>query len=397
MEGWYYRLTIPDQNASFAFIVSIEDAGNPKSDLRLACMQVVGPDDSYIVQADRDDTKFWAAKHQQALGYTFKLYDHVNPEDMKRATVLERDQWLKSVKSGFQILPRSVLGRLEGHDGTKGGVLDGQGIPGYCEFDFTVQPVCGWGDAKSTGGWLSRFSIFEPHWQVTVADGNATGRVLWQNKSYNFVDAKFYAEKNWGAALPCKWYWTQCNSFGGYQQLSVTAGGGIRGIPFGGRESLGMVCVHYNNVFYEATPWTGEMSWNVSTWGSWEMLGKSIFGERPFEAQLSLRVDPQRTTGLVFRAPTPDEGMVYFCRDTFEAETQLVLWELEWDEAKNEFVRKSGPPLIDAKSFHGGAEVGGGPWWDTWTASSRVSKPILSLLRFPLRFQALQRKILRKS
>mmetsp|Transcript_10391 Transcript_10391/g.13756 ORF Transcript_10391/g.13756 Transcript_10391/m.13756 type:complete len:492 (-) Transcript_10391:46-1521(-) len=400
MEGWYYRLTIPEKNVSFAFIISIEDAGNPKSNLKLACIQVVGPDDTYLVQADKDDTKFWASKSQQALGYPFSYKPNVvDDKERKKLTALDAEEWRNTIESGFQISPTSFLGRIQGHDGTKGGVLDGQGIPGFCEFDFSVDPVCGWGNARSTGGWLSHFSVFEPHWQVTMADGNATGRIIWQNKTYDFTNAKFYAEKNWGAALPSKWYWTQCNSFDGsrFQQLSVTAGGGVRGIPFGGKESLGMVCVHYNNAFYEATPWTGEMQWNVTTWGSWELKGKSIYGDRPFEAHVSYQVDPQKNPGLIFRAPTPDEGMVYFCRDTFEAATKLTLWELEWDRNQKQFVRKRGPPLIaGATSSQGGAEVGGGPWWDTWTATSKVSKPVLALLRFPLQVQSLPQRIFRR-
>ena len=235
--------------------------------------------------------------------------------------------------------------------------------------------------------------MFEPHWQVTLADARASGRITWQNRTYNFSDAKFYAEKNWGAALPAKWYWTQCNSFEGFDNLSVTAGGGVRGIPFGGKESLGMVAIHYNNTFFEATPWTGDMSWNVTKWGSWELTGRSIYEEPFFEAKVSytLRNDQD---GLVFRAPTPDEGMVYFCRDTFEAMTTLTLWELEWDKGLRQFVRKESPPLIDgATSLQGGAELGGGPWWDTWTATSKVSKPVLVLLRSPLLLQKLRRRI----
>lgn len=157
MEGWYYRLTLP--NASFALIISIEDAGNPRSDLKLACMQVVGPDDSYLVQADRDDTKFWASKKEQSLGYTFSYFPNVTvDETLRKATFLERDTWYRTVESGFQISPTSFVGKLQGHDGSQGGVLEGQGTPGDCEFDFTVTPICGWGNGKSTGGWLSHFS-----------------------------------------------------------------------------------------------------------------------------------------------------------------------------------------------------------------------------------------------
>ena len=394
MEGWYYRLTTSE--GSFAIIPSIEDAGNPKSDLKLACIQIVGPDNTYLVQADVDDTKFWAWKKQQGLGFTFDYEPDANVDCT--TTALEPFDWHRVVKSGFQILPDRFLGKIHGHDGSMGGVLPGQGVPGTCSFDFSVKPICGWGDTKGpqkrTGGWLSRFAIFEPHWQVTLADGRATGTITWQNRTISFVDAPFYAEKNWGAALPSKWYWTQCNSFPGYEQLSVTAGGGIRKLPFGGREALGMVCVHVNGTFYEATPWTGSMSWKVETWGNWELSGRSVFTDRPFEVEISYRVDPSITPGLVFRAPTPDEGMVLFCRDTFEAQTTLTLWELVWDKETKEYIRKPGPPLIDqATSNVGGAEVGGGPWWDTWKATSQVSKPVMFALRLPLRAQALINKI----
>jgi tocopherol cyclase len=312
---------------------------------------------------------------------------------------MKKEEWYDKVESGFQILPTSLLGRIRGHDGTNGGVLEDQGVPGSCDFDFSITPVCGWGDAgtaeqKSTGGWLASFAVFEPHWQVTMADARATGRVTWKNRTYDFVDAPFYAEKNWGKALPAKWYWTQCNSFDGYNQPSVTAGGGIRQIPFGQKEALGMVCVHYNGAFYEAVPWTGTMEWKVATWGSWLMTGKSTVGDRPFEVEVTYTCDPDDIPGMVFRAPTPDEGMVYFCRDTFEAKTTLTLWELEWDAGQKQFVRKTGAPLIDrAISSQGGAEVGGGPWWDEWNRESRVKQPIKALLQFPFRLQAIRRRI----
>lgn len=95
-------------------------------------------------------------------------------------------------------------------------------------------------------GWLSSFPVFEPHWQVTIADALATGSVIWNGTKYAFENQPFYAEKNWGDALPSKWYWTQCNSFDNNEdELSVTGGGGIRKLPFGREEELGMIAVHY--------------------------------------------------------------------------------------------------------------------------------------------------------
>lgn len=398
-EGWYYRLTLPEEGVSFAFIISIEDPGIIDSDLKLACVQVIGPNNGYLVQADRDDTKFWAWKHQQALGFVFE-YD-TDPSDTT-ITAMDPAEWNETVKSGFQVLPTHLQGKIDGHDGTKGGVLSGQGNPGSCKFDFDFTPLIGWGDAngeqsKSTAGWLASFAVFEPHWQVTVADARATGTVTWQNTTFLFKDAPFYAEKNWGAALPEKWYWTQCNSFHGFcgkgePPLSVTAGGGVRQTPIG-KESLGMICVHYDGVFYEAVPWTGTMEWEVSTWGSWILKGKCTTGERPFEVEFTCKCDPDENPGLVFRAPTPDDGMVYFCRDTFEADCELSLWELVWNDDSKSFVRL-GPPVLDAVgSCQGGAEVGGGPWWDTWCRVSDMRQPLKALVQLPYRINRWRRKL----
>ena len=400
MEGWYYRLTLPDQNVSFAFIISIEDPGHrPPSELRLACIQVVGPNDEYIVQGDRDDTLFWAWNRVQGLGCTFSYRDNVaNVDVLKEQTALTRERWLKSVDSGFQILPNSLLGRVRGVDGTKSDILDDTDEILECDFDFSVTPICGWGGSqesqqKSLAGWLSKFPVFEPHWQVTLADARATGSVRWRDKVYTFTDAPMYAEKNWGAALPEKWYWTQCNAFQGYEQLSVVAGGGIRKIPFGKKEALGMVSVHYNGVLYEAVPWLGGMSWEVAPWGSWKMTGNNTMSDQPFEVEVTYTCDPEESPGLVFRAPTPDEGMVRFCRDTFEAHCTLTMWELDWDGSQQKFFRKEGKPLIDhAESIHGGAEVGGGPWWDVWKSDSRLKPIVKALLRLPYKLKRTTRK-----
>jgi hypothetical protein len=138
------------------------------------------------------------------------------------------------------------------------------------------------------------------------------------------------------------------------------------------------------------------MKWKVAVWGSWELQGYGT-GSHPFEATVAFECDPSTTPGLVFRAPTPEEGMVYFCRDTFEAKCTLTLWELVWDPATKEYVRKAGPPLIDrATSSQGGAEVGGGPWWDVWEGDSTLKQPIRGLLRLPVRVSNLRRRLFRR-
>ena len=129
-------------------------------------------------------------------------------------------EWRVAVESGFQILPFHIQGRLDGHDGTLGGVKANQGKPGIADFDFEVTPVAGWGNYPplssignekfvaneslpnskhnrqySTAGWLASYPVFEPHWQITMAHARATGSVNWNGTVYEFEDAPFYGEK----------------------------------------------------------------------------------------------------------------------------------------------------------------------------------------------------------
>ena len=139
-----------------------------------------------------------------------------------------------------------------------------------------------------------------------------------------------------------------------------------------------MVSIHYNGDFYEGVPWMGGMSWTVDPWGRWVLEGNSTLGERLFAAKVVYEAEDE---GLVFRAPTQEEGLVRFCRDTFDAKCTVWLWELRRNTTNGSYERV---PIIDgAVSYQGGAEVGGGPWWDTWSGESRLKRPVKLLLRLP--------------
>ena len=87
------------------------------------------------------------------------------------------------------------------------------------------------GRATSTAGWLSSLPVFEPHYQITMAHGLATGWIETNGARVEFAKAPAYSEKNWGGAgFPSRWFWLQCNSFRDVQGLSVTATGGNRGV-----------------------------------------------------------------------------------------------------------------------------------------------------------------------
>ncbi|KAL7479167.1 hypothetical protein ACHAW6_004907 [Cyclotella cf. meneghiniana] len=385
-EGWYYRLTLPQYNESFVFIFSIEDAGRfirntqrkssssrtrklfrslrrkrVKSPLTLACMQLLGPQDTYLVQSHDDDTKFWAWKHAQGLGCTFHWKE---PGDNHRGVAaMSPQEWRETVRSGFQ-----------NHGGNY-----------YRQY--------------STAGWLASYPVFEPHWQITMAHARATGTLKWNGTLYQFYDAPFYGEKNWGGAFPTKWYWAQCNSFENHPDLAFTAGGGIRQLPFSflsrkRTETLGMIGIHFNGTFYEIVPWTGEMEWKVWPWGRWEFRGRCTDKSgKQFEAEV-VAFTEEDVSGVLLRAPTKDEGMQYFCRDSGFGRVTLSLWMLEWDDDIGDYVRKREQPLIDrAQSNQCAVEVGGGPWWDVWSVSSKMSSSLKWMVRLPYRLRNTLRRM----
>ena len=85
-----------------------------------------------------------------------------------------------------------------------------------------------------------------------MAHGRSSGRIEWGGQTYEFEDAPSYAEKNWGAGFPRRWFWVQCNSFEegdlrpeGTADISVTATGATRKLPGPlGEEDVALIGVH---------------------------------------------------------------------------------------------------------------------------------------------------------
>ena len=61
---------------------------------------------------------------------------------------------------------------------------------------------------------MTALSVFEPHWQVTMAHGLASGWIETDGDRVEFSDCPAYSEKNWGGAgFPLKWWWTSATRF----------------------------------------------------------------------------------------------------------------------------------------------------------------------------------------
>lgn len=381
-EGWYWRVTLPSDGQSFALIYSIEDPVGNRATAGVGA-QVMGPDDGYLLQYSPDVVRFWAEPHSLALGAVFRARSEPEPAPGARAPTgqlaglmrpLPAEEWDARVEEGFQATQTwhqgRILAREAGAAGDLRSTVDG------CRWAFSVRPVAGWGRAggrqQATAGWLAALPVFEPHWQVLMAHGLASGWIEWGGKRYTFENAAAYAEKNWGGGFPKRWVWVQCNTFEGEEEASVTAVGALRGllgVP-GVEEEVGLIGIHHRGSFYEFLPNNGEVEWEADPWGRWRISACNREHEALVEATCA-------SPGTPLRAPTADLGLAPFCRDSFGGQVRMRVWPCG---------RRDSPPLLDCRSIGKSCavEVGGGPWWSTWNVKADMAEPVRLLLGLPL-------------
>jgi len=336
-EGWYYRVTIPEIEQTFAFMYSIEDpiGGKPHSG---GAAQILGPNDEYIWRTFPDVNKFWAKNDVLALGHWGKTDLQSQPLYLLPA------EFHRYIQEGYQAT--ATLNQ---------GIIRDPATGNYCRWQYEIKPVYGWGNKgqlqQSTAGIVSFLPIFEPGWQILMAHGKASGWIDWNGKIYEFTNAPAYSEKNWGGAFPQKWFWLNCNSFDGEPDLALTAGGGRRGVLWW-MESVAMIGLHYQDKFYEFVPWNSQVSWNIQPWGRWQMQARNF----NYEIELT---GTTHLPGTPLRAPTAN-GLMFCCRDTMQGKLDLELREVSGTKFKT---------ILKAHSFLCGLEVGGGSWNNSWQSS----------------------------
>lgn len=182
----------------------------------------MGPDDGYLLQFSPDTSIFWADPQSLSLGATFKAGSSTGSSNSTGwATTQQRQQhggiasfaglaggaggplppseFDALVEEGFQATQTWHQGRIVACEAGAAGDLKST-VDG-CRWAFSVTPVSGWGPSdgrqKATAGWLAALPVFEPHWQVLMAHGVASGWIEWGGKRYSFENAACYAEKNW--------------------------------------------------------------------------------------------------------------------------------------------------------------------------------------------------------
>jgi len=330
-EGWYYRLTLPAIEQTFAFMYSIEDPIGDRANSGGA-VQILGIDETYLCRILPQVGKFFADRYQLAFGHWHKTNLNLKPQ------LLSPEKFQAEIQEGYQATANLNQGSVYNPVRNE-----------YCRWEYRIEAVYGWGNAQqpqqSSAGLLSSLPIFEPGWQITMAHGLATGWIEWRGEKYEFTNAPAYSEKNWGSSFPQKWFWLNCNSFEGVENLALTAGGGIRQVLWW-EEEVALIGIHYQGKFYEFAPWNSEVIWQIEPWGKWQLQGKS---DR-YEITLVGTTD---SLGTYVRTPTA-KGLVFNCRDTTKGKLSIVLSE------------RNGRTIIEAKSDRAGLEVGGADWTQAW-------------------------------
>jgi len=329
-EGWYVRLILPSSGESFAFMYSIENPAGNGGHYSGGAVQILGPGESatapdqLIWRTFPSVKSFWASPSQFALGHWGK-YAGNGP-----ARPLPSQEFFAIVPEGYQINQNQHQGQIT--DGDR-----------RCRWQFTVEPSITWGNPqripRATAGWLSFLPLFDPGWQILLAQGRGQGWLEWQDKRYEFDQALVYAEKNWGCSFPSRWFWLQTNHFPDHPSLSVTAAAGER-LVLGRPEEVGLIGVHHQGSFYEFAPGHSTIiTWDVARWGHWRLQASNS----KYWLELLGKTEDK---GSLVHTPTA-QGLQLNCRDTTRGHLRLRLGKIGQSL------------MVQGESQTAGLEVGG--------------------------------------
>jgi len=307
-EGWYYRLTLPQQGQCFAFMYEVS-VRPPRSQLQGA-VQVLGKDDQLIFAELDPRGKFDLSYKDLALRYT--------PADGSRFNL------------NFDLSDRQHSGHIA-KDNYE------------CVWNFRISSLIpSWGE---TMGWLSYLPIFEPYWQILLPYGLAEGEVAWNGIVYGFRNAPLYAEKNWGVSFPLKWFWLQCHSFSEcHEPINLVSAGAVRWV-MGRMTQVAMIALWWHGKVYAFLPENSDLWVSVSPWGSWCVQGYNSIYRMEIEA-----IAPCPPTPVA--VPTQN-GRDFRCRDTGRGILQLSLWQ-------------GATRLLKVSSETAALETGGDNWQGIW-------------------------------
>ncbi len=335
-EGWYYRLSLPEIGESFATIYSIEDphGGSPFSQ---GAVQVLGRL-GLLVETFPQVADFWGDQERLAFGHTRSSAAPI------REALDPSDFWVR-IHTGYQATDRLNQGRIITPEGKS------------VVWEYTIEPVIGWGRNQATMGHLSYLPVYEVGWQVSLAHGWAAGYLQWEEVTYSFTRAPVYIEKNWSLGFPEIWFWLQCNSFTIHQgapdvNLTVTSGGGVRRTLIWEDEQA-MVGLHYQGRFYDFRAETGTVRWSARVdrtgAGLWQVWGYADGYEIEIEAR-SVQIHS-------LLGPSENETLHPISLQSLTGDLTLRLYRGRYPGNRL---------ILEARSGLAAVEAGGDGWTGSW-------------------------------
>lgn len=196
-----------------------------------------------------------------------------------------------------------------------------------------------WPKAFGGGGVFSAIPFLNQYWHPYYLGGRATGTVQYAGESWSFTDAKLYAERNWGAGFPLRWWWGQAHDFGD-ADVCVAFSGGLLSLGPIARDVNGIVVRLGTKVIRMTPPVLVRSQIGDNLW--------SLRGRSP-RYEIELEGDGRHLPPHVLPVPLPAE------RRNIDTDFEHLGGRLRCT------VRESGRLLFDGTSELAGLEVGTRP------------------------------------
>jgi tocopherol cyclase len=98
--------------------------------------------------------------------------------------------------------------------------------------DLSFDRLVRWPLALGGGGLLSMLPFLGQYWHPHLLGGRVQGTVLAGEHAWVVHGADLYAEKNWGAGFPSRWWWGQAQGFDRPDVCVAFSGGVLTAGPF---------------------------------------------------------------------------------------------------------------------------------------------------------------------
>jgi tocopherol cyclase len=118
--------------------------------------------------------------------------------------------------------------------------------------EFSIERPAQWPHLLGGGGVFSVLPFLGQYWHPHVLGGAARGNVRVAESLWEFEEAEVYAEKNWGAGFPERWWWGQAQGFDRPDVCVAFTGGVLTAGPLSA--TVGGVVVRIGEEVLRLTP-----------------------------------------------------------------------------------------------------------------------------------------------